>query len=572
LSKYVVQAEWADAPHLSKEAQEQLIGSYPPHERDARTRGIPQLGSGAIYPVPESDFVIDPIEMPPYWPRSYAMDVGWNRTAALWQAHDTESDTVYLYSEYYRSQAEPPVHAQAIRSRGEWMNGVIDPAARGRAQADGKQLLALYVDLGLRLSLADNAVEAGLYDVWQRLSSGRIKVFRTLTNFLAEYRMYRRNEKGQVVKENDHLMDCCFAGDVKVCTPTGLLPIADLVGKPGKIVSRDGAVASHQGAALTRRGAKVVRLVFSDGASVTCTPDHRFLTPDGWRCAIEMEGQFCYNGVSQRILSNQWKSSFIQRLAKNLRGLAITFAELTSSAMAFGCTAKSGNVPMAVPSPEASTFTMTTRTSPTISRATSFSKRAASIFPITSEVIHGECRPRRWLPPLFGTAAIRGGNGISSIMKRWLLPFIAGSWPNASNAVSSTKTSRVPATISALTPAKRGIVFSLALTMRNALAWWVARTLWSIAIVRQPHAIGDALARCVSVTEAGLADVYCLSVQAIRAFCVESGLVVHNCRYIIRSGLSVATCDVVAYKKQMPTRDKLDAPYDPFRQFYEKGA
>lgn len=209
MSKYVVQAGWEGTPHLSPEAQAQLIGSYPPHERDARTKGIPQLGSGAIYPVAEDEIAIEPFQFPVYWPRAYAVDVGWNRTAALWGCHDTESDVVYLYSEHYRGQAEPAIHAAAIKARGDWMHGVIDPASRGRTQNDGTQLLSLYVDLGLHLGLADNAVEAGIYDVWQRLSTGRLKVFKTLVNFLAEYRMYRRDEKGKVVKENDHLMDTC---------------------------------------------------------------------------------------------------------------------------------------------------------------------------------------------------------------------------------------------------------------------------------------------------------------------------------------------------------------------------
>lgn len=207
MSKYVVQATWADAPHLSPEAQDALIKSYPPHERDARTKGIPQLGAGAIYPIPESEILIDPIILPQYWPRAYGMDVGWKRTAALWGAHDTESDTLYLYSEHYRGNAEPSVHAAAVRARGAWMNGVIDPAARGRSQDDGTQLMTQYVDLGLNLSPADHSVEAGLFDCHQRLATGRIKVFKTLVNFLAEYRIYRRDDKGRVVKENDHLMD-----------------------------------------------------------------------------------------------------------------------------------------------------------------------------------------------------------------------------------------------------------------------------------------------------------------------------------------------------------------------------
>jgi hypothetical protein len=32
-------------------------------------------------------------------------------------------------------------------------------------------------------------------------------VFRTLQNFLSEYRLYRRDEKGRIIKAKDHLMD-----------------------------------------------------------------------------------------------------------------------------------------------------------------------------------------------------------------------------------------------------------------------------------------------------------------------------------------------------------------------------
>lgn len=207
MTRAVVMATWDDVPHLSAEAKADLIAQYPEYQRDARTKGIPQLGSGAIYPVPESDILIDPFDIPAYWPRSYGLDVGWNRTASIWQAHDREADIVYLYSEHYRGKAEPAVHAEAIRSRGEWMNGVIDPAARGRGQRDGEQLLQNYRDLGLKLSPAQNARESGIFEVWQRLSTGRLRVFRTMQSWLAEYRLYRRDDKGDVVKENDHAMD-----------------------------------------------------------------------------------------------------------------------------------------------------------------------------------------------------------------------------------------------------------------------------------------------------------------------------------------------------------------------------
>lgn len=211
-SRFLVMATWDDVPHLSPQVKQELWDAIPPYQRDARAKGVPQLGSGAIYPVPESDITCEPFEIPEHWPRCYALDVGWNRTAALWLALDRQSSTVYAYSEHYRSQAEPSVHAEAIRARGSWIRGVIDPAARGRSQRDGEQLLQTYRDLGLDLTEAVNAVETGLYDVWQRLSGARLKIFKTLPNWLSEYRLYRRDEKGRVVKERDHLMDCTRYG------------------------------------------------------------------------------------------------------------------------------------------------------------------------------------------------------------------------------------------------------------------------------------------------------------------------------------------------------------------------
>ena len=114
---------------------------------------------------------------------------------------------VFLYAEHYRSQAEPAIHAASIRGRGAWIPGVIDPAARGRSQVDGTRLIEQYSDLGLLLAPAENAVEAGLSAVWERLSDGRLFVFNSLQNWLSEFRIYRRDERGKIVKQSDHLMD-----------------------------------------------------------------------------------------------------------------------------------------------------------------------------------------------------------------------------------------------------------------------------------------------------------------------------------------------------------------------------
>jgi phage terminase large subunit-like protein len=205
--KHLITATWNDAPHLSKETRDELFKSIPPHEREARTEGRPMLGSGAVYPVPESDIVVDDFEVPDFWPRAYGMDVGWSKTAGIWAAHDRDSDVAYLTSEHYRGQAEPIIHAEAIKARGEWIPGFIDPAANGRSQIDGQQLLQIYLRLGLHLKAADNAREAGIHTVWMRLSTGKLKVFRSCRNWLSEFRTFCRDEDGKIVSESKyHLM------------------------------------------------------------------------------------------------------------------------------------------------------------------------------------------------------------------------------------------------------------------------------------------------------------------------------------------------------------------------------
>lgn len=205
--RYVIQASWDDAPHLSAEEKADRLRKLPAYQREARSLGKPQLGSGAIYPVPESEITVDPFAIPHHWPRVYALDVGWNRTAAVWGAFDRDSQVWYLYAEHYYAHADCPQNARAILGKGSWIPGVIDPAARGRGQGDGEQLLVNYRNQGLDLTVANNTVEAGIQLVWELMLEGHIKIFKTLPNWFSEFRLYRRDIKGRIVKDNDHLMD-----------------------------------------------------------------------------------------------------------------------------------------------------------------------------------------------------------------------------------------------------------------------------------------------------------------------------------------------------------------------------
>lgn len=209
--RFVVRCSMYDVPHLSKEAIQKLEATTPPFQRDARIHGIPALGAGAIYPVPETEFVVPSFVPPKHWPRMYGMDVG-GKTGAVWLARDPEKHQWHAYQEYYRERQEPSIHAVGVMSRGKWIPGAIDPASRGRSQIDGQQLMQMYQDLGLTLEKANNGVETGLYTVWELLSTDQLKVHDCCTYLLQEMRAYHRNEKGEVVKKDDHLCDALRYG------------------------------------------------------------------------------------------------------------------------------------------------------------------------------------------------------------------------------------------------------------------------------------------------------------------------------------------------------------------------
>ena len=214
-----------DVPHLSEEEKTKILSSTPPWQRAARKSGIPGHGIGAIYPIPEAEMLCDPFPIPPHWPRSFGMDPGWNCTAVIWFAWDIDNGGAVAYDEYYRGLADPAIHAASILARGAWVPGVIDPAAQKARGPDGERLLDAYRRLGLNVTKADNTVVSGLVECWDALSTKKLRIFNTLRNWRSEVRLYRRDEKGEVIKKNDHLMDAMrynvMSGrDIAVTPPT----------------------------------------------------------------------------------------------------------------------------------------------------------------------------------------------------------------------------------------------------------------------------------------------------------------------------------------------------------------
>ena len=212
-----------DVDHYTREQKDAIIAQYPPHERDARTKGIPMLGSGKVFPVMEEKILVTPFEIPPHWPRIVGFDIGWQHpTAAVWVAHDRDTDTVYVYDAYRAAETIIPIHAAMIKSKGAWI-----PVAYphdGAAVKDFNQGLPIaeqYRQEGVAMrpmhatlpetgldgegKMSRISTEAGIQIMLTRMETGRFKVFSHLSDWLEEFRGYHRKD-GLLVKVRDDLM------------------------------------------------------------------------------------------------------------------------------------------------------------------------------------------------------------------------------------------------------------------------------------------------------------------------------------------------------------------------------
>ena len=217
----LIQATWDDAPHMTKSIREQILQALPPHERKMREQGIPQLGSGLVFPVPENYITCEPLEIPEYWPRLCGLDFGWDHpTAAVWIAWDRDSDIIYVYDSYSMRQETVPVHASAIKSRGKWIPVIWPQDGRQADKGSGKNLTDQYraegVNMcadwftnppqpGARDGTGGNSVEAGIMEMLTRMKTQRLLIFNNQTAIMEEMRMYHRKD-GKIVPLHDDLI------------------------------------------------------------------------------------------------------------------------------------------------------------------------------------------------------------------------------------------------------------------------------------------------------------------------------------------------------------------------------
>lgn len=217
--RFMVQMTIDDAEHIPKEMRDKIIASYKPHEREARTRGVPQLGSGAIFTIPESTYVVPAFNVPEFWPQLGAIDLGFDHPfGAARLAFDREADVIYLTNTHRAERHTIKQHAEVLLGWGRGLPIAWPHDGNQHDRQSAQTFAELYRQQGLEM-LFEHAtfpdggygLEASVADLIDRLESGRLKIFSHLTDILEEMRTYHRKD-GKIVKDSDDIISALRYG------------------------------------------------------------------------------------------------------------------------------------------------------------------------------------------------------------------------------------------------------------------------------------------------------------------------------------------------------------------------
>jgi len=220
--QYCQNATWDDAPHITEDVKKQMLASLPPHERDMRMKGIPMVGSGLVFSVPEDLIEIQDFPIPDHWRRLSGIDFGYDHpTAWVNMAYDPEADIIYITQAVKIERTVITEIASILKKKGANKIPVAWPHDGLKHDiTSGKTVSELYRLEGIKMlpekfsnppSMGEQegsggiGIEAGIAFILDRMETGRFKVFKTCTEWFNEYRMYHR-KNGKIVDRNDDLM------------------------------------------------------------------------------------------------------------------------------------------------------------------------------------------------------------------------------------------------------------------------------------------------------------------------------------------------------------------------------
>ena len=214
---FYMHCSWADNPTMSEEEKIRLRQGTPEYLLDAREHGIPVFGMGKVFRMKEEIVVTAAFEIPKHFALVYGLDpaaTSGGTYGVVLMAHDRDNDIIYIVKDYKKSNITPVEHHNNLMHIiPDWVTGIADPAGGGEDQHTRESTLDFFRRMGRDLVVASKTKgkkEAIIDEIEMRTRSGKFKIFDTCTNYLDEWRRYSRDDKGKIIKQNDHTLDASF--------------------------------------------------------------------------------------------------------------------------------------------------------------------------------------------------------------------------------------------------------------------------------------------------------------------------------------------------------------------------
>lgn len=206
----------SDVKHFTEDEKAIRVAGYAAHEREAREKGIPLLGSGAVYQFSAENIKEPQIQnLPPHWAKLWGIDFGIGHPfAAVLAAWDRDNDVIHIVHCLKVPDLLPMMHAAAIKAIAAnvpvaWPH---DGNQRQQGSDTAEQLASIYRKHGLNM-LAEHATwetggysrEAAVTEITERAMTGRLRVANHLSEWFQEFMLYHRKD-GLIVRKEDDIM------------------------------------------------------------------------------------------------------------------------------------------------------------------------------------------------------------------------------------------------------------------------------------------------------------------------------------------------------------------------------
>jgi phage terminase large subunit-like protein len=206
--------------HISDARRAELAANLPDHERETRLEGIPQLGTGPVFPlelIPTLIKSFNPDSLPSWARWCVGIDFGYDHPfGAVLIAWVPDLGDLYVVDSFRMERSSALYHVQRIHSMTRGLRIPIAYPHDGAThdKGSGLGLAAQYKAFGASMMASHavnhgtklNSVEPALAEMRELMYTGKLTIAGHNAELLEELRHYHRDENFKIIKQRDDLI------------------------------------------------------------------------------------------------------------------------------------------------------------------------------------------------------------------------------------------------------------------------------------------------------------------------------------------------------------------------------